>query len=95
MLADRLSADGAARMLVLEAGGRDRDPLIHISLGLAKMHHHRLHDWGYQTEPDAALNGRTIEAMRGKVHAARIRSTPKLIMAFRRYQALGFQIKLS
>ncbi|MDO9440822.1 MAG: GMC family oxidoreductase N-terminal domain-containing protein [Beijerinckiaceae bacterium] len=67
VLADRLSADGAARVLVLEAGGRDWDPLIHIPLGLGKMHHHRLHDWGYQTEPDAAMNGRTIEAMRGKV----------------------------
>lgn len=67
VLADRLSADGAARVIVLEAGGRDWDPLIHIPLGLGKMHHHRLHDWGYQTEPDAAMNGRTIEAMRGKV----------------------------
>lgn len=67
VLANRLSADGAARVLLLEAGGRDWDPLIHIPLGLGKMHHHRLHDWGYQTEPDAALGGRTIEAMRGKV----------------------------
>ena len=67
VLADRLSADGAARVIVLEAGGRDWDPLIHIPLGLGKMHHHRLHDWDYQTEPDAAMNGRTIEAMRGKV----------------------------
>ena len=67
VLGDRLSADGAARVLVLEAGGRDWDPLIHIPLGLGKMHHHRLHDWGYQTEPDPALNGRSIEAMRGKV----------------------------
>ena len=67
VLANRLSEDSGARVLLLEAGGRDRDPLIHIPLGLGKMHEYRLHDWGYNTEPDPNLNGRHIEAMRGKV----------------------------
>jgi choline dehydrogenase-like flavoprotein len=67
VLANRLSEDPRIRVLLLEAGGRDLDPLIHIPLGLGKMHEHRLHDWGYETEPDPALNGRKIEAMRGKV----------------------------
>ena len=67
VLANRLSEDPGARVLLLEAGGRDLDPLIHIPLGLGKMHEYRLHDWGYNTEPDPNLNGRHIEAMRGKV----------------------------
>ncbi len=67
VLANRLSEDADARVLVLEAGGRDIDPLIHIPLGLGKMHEYRLHDWGYDAEPEPRLNGRPIEATRGKV----------------------------
>jgi 4-pyridoxate dehydrogenase len=67
VLANRLTEDGNVRVLLLEAGGRDRDPLIHIPLGLGKMHEHRLHDWRYETEPNPNLNGRRLEAARGKV----------------------------
>ena len=67
VLANRLSASGSDNVLILEAGGRDFDPLIHVPVGLGKIHQHRLHDWGYDAEPDPALNGRSIEAMRGKV----------------------------
>src|SRR5947208_717871 len=70
VLANRLSEDGSARVLLLEAGPRDRNPLISIPLGMGKMHEHRLYDWGYQTEPEPNLNNRRIEAMRGKVLAA-------------------------
>ncbi len=67
VLANRLSEDGAARVLLLEAGGRDIDPLIHIPLGMGKMHEWGLHDWGYHTEPEPNLGGRSVEATRGKV----------------------------
>ena len=66
VLANRLSEDGA-RVLLLEAGGPDHNPMIHVPLGMGKMHDHRMHDWGYATEPEPGLNGRRIEAMRGKV----------------------------
>ena len=66
VLANRLSADGAS-VLLLEAGGRDLNPLIHIPLGMGKMHEYHMHDWGFETEPEANLNGRRIEAARGKV----------------------------
>jgi choline dehydrogenase-like flavoprotein len=67
VLANRLSADPSRTVLVLEAGGRDLDPMIHIPLGLGWMHEKRNHDWGYDNEPDPNLNGRVLDAMRGKV----------------------------
>jgi 4-pyridoxate dehydrogenase len=67
VLANRLSEDNDASVLLLEAGPRDRNPLISIPLGLGKLHEHRLYDWGYETEPEPNLNNRRIEAMRGKV----------------------------
>jgi 4-pyridoxate dehydrogenase len=67
VLANRLSEDGAASVLLIEAGGRDWHPYIHIPLGLGRMHDNRMFDWGYQTDPEPNLNGRRIEAMRGKV----------------------------
>ncbi len=67
VLAGRLSEDPSVRVLILEAGGRDYDPLIHIPLGLGKMHEHKLHDWGYETEPEPNVDNRRIETMRGKV----------------------------
>jgi 4-pyridoxate dehydrogenase len=66
-LANRLSEDGAARVLLIEAGGRDRNPLIHVPLGMGKMHEYDMFNWGYSTEPEPNMNGRRIEAMRGKV----------------------------
>lgn len=67
VLANRLSEDPDVRVCVLEAGGRDTDPLIHVPLGMGKMHEKRMHDWGYDSEPEPRLNNREIEAMRGKV----------------------------
>jgi 4-pyridoxate dehydrogenase len=67
VLANRLTEDGQARVLLIEAGGRDYDPLIHIPIGMGKMHDLGWHDWGFHTEPEPNLGNRRIEAMRGKV----------------------------
>ena len=67
VLANRLTEDSAARVFLLEAGGRDWHPYIHIPLGMGRMHDHGMFDWGYETEPEPNLNNRRIEAMRGKV----------------------------
>jgi len=67
VLAYRLTADPSIRVLVLEAGGRDTHPLIHVPIGLGKIWEHRMFDWGYDTEPEPRLDNRRIEAMRGKV----------------------------
>jgi len=66
VMANRLTEDGAS-VLLLEAGKWDRDPLIHIPVGIGKIFPERLHDWGYFMQPEAALNGRGIECARGKV----------------------------
>jgi 4-pyridoxate dehydrogenase len=67
VLAYRLTADPSISVLLLEAGGRDSHPLIHVPIGLGKIWEHRLFDWGYDTEPEPRLDNRRIEAMRGKV----------------------------
>ncbi len=67
VLANRLTEDPQVRVLLLEAGGADGDPLIHIPIGIGKIWKDRRHDWGYTTEPQAHLNQRAIELPRGKV----------------------------
>ena len=66
-LANRLSADGSAKVLLLEAGGPDRDPWISIPIGWGKLLGERRHDWMYFAEPDERFGGRAIECARGKV----------------------------
>jgi choline dehydrogenase/4-pyridoxate dehydrogenase len=66
-LANRLTQAPDIRVLVLEAGGWDRSPLIQLPLGWGKLLQHRLYDWGYETEPQPTLGGRRIECARGKV----------------------------
>ena len=67
VLANRLSADPANRVILLEAGGRDWNPWIHIPVGYFKTIHNPKVDWCYKTEADPGLNGRQIEWPRGKV----------------------------
>ncbi len=67
VLASRLTEDDGAQVLLLEAGGRDRHPYIHVPLGMGKLHERRMFDWGFVTDPEPGLNGRSIEASRGKV----------------------------
>lgn len=66
-LANRLTEDSDVRVIVLEAGGWDRDPLIHIPLAWGKIFQDRLHDWMYWSEPEPNMDGRSIECARGKV----------------------------
>ena len=67
VLANRLSADGKYKVAVLEAGGKDTYPWIHVPVGYFKTMSNPNTDWMYQTEPDPGLNGRSIKWPRGKV----------------------------
>ena len=66
LLANRLSADPSRRVLLVEAGGSDNHPWIHIPVGYLYCIGNPRTDWCYQTEPDAGLNGRTLRYPRGK-----------------------------
>lgn len=65
VLANRLSENPGHSVLLIEAGGKDSKPEIHIPAGYAKLHKSKV-DWGYWTEPQAALNNRKIYLPRGK-----------------------------
>jgi choline dehydrogenase len=67
VLANRLSADPAARVLLIEAGGRDWYPWIHVPVGYFKTMHNPKLDWCYKTEPDPGINNRSLDWPRGKV----------------------------
>ncbi|MDJ0653417.1 MAG: choline dehydrogenase [Xanthomonadales bacterium] len=67
VLANRLSANPNTRVLLLEAGGRDWNPLIHMPAGLAKLVNVDSLNWGYETEPEPRLNNRRLYWPRGKV----------------------------
>lgn len=67
VLANRLSADPGNRVLLLEAGGPDNDPWIHIPVGYFKTMHNPRFDWCYRTEPDPGIAGRQLQWPRGKV----------------------------
>jgi choline dehydrogenase len=66
-VAARLSESGKYRVLLLEAGGPDRNPWIHIPLGYTKTYTDPRVNWMFESEPEAQLNGRTLYQPRGKV----------------------------
>ncbi len=67
LLASRLSADKRVRVLLVEAGGRDNYPWIHIPVGYLYCIGNPRTDWLYFTEADPGLNGRQLRYPRGKV----------------------------
>jgi choline dehydrogenase-like flavoprotein len=66
VLANRLSANPATGVLLLEAGPRDWNPLLHMPAGLAQLARRRMLNWGYETEPEPALDQRRLWWPRGK-----------------------------
>ncbi len=67
VLANRLSDGGKHQVALLEAGGRDSSPWIHVPVGYFKTMGNPKTDWGYETEPDPGLNGRSLKWPRGRV----------------------------
>lgn len=66
LMSNRLSEDAQRRTLLIEAGGRDSHPWIHIPVGYLYCIGNPRTDWLYQTEPDPGLNGRQLRYPRGK-----------------------------
>ena len=67
VLANRLSADHANKVLLIEAGGRDSSPMIHMPAGIpALIGKPNPFNWYYQTEPQSRLGGRKLYWPRGR-----------------------------
>ncbi len=67
VLANRLTEDPTNRVLLIEAGGRDWHPMIHIPAGYMKLLDHPTLTWGYKADTGSDLNGRDIPYPRGRV----------------------------
>ena len=67
VLANRLSADGENKVLLLEAGGRDTNYLFRLPMLMGKLMHSGIYNWKYYTEPEPQLAGRRVYWPRGKV----------------------------
>ena len=67
VLANRLTEDPSVKVLLIEAGGRDWNPYIHVPAGFMKMLDHPSLTWGYHAEPDEGTAGRAILYPRGRV----------------------------
>ena len=67
IMANRLSADGRHRVLLLEAGGDDNWIWFHIPVGYLFAIGNPRADWMFRTAPEAGLNGRSLAYPRGKV----------------------------
>ncbi len=67
VIANRLSADKNARVLLIEAGSKDKNPLFRLPMLMGKLFQSGLYNWRYHTEPEPYLNGRSLYWPRGKV----------------------------
>jgi choline dehydrogenase len=67
VLANRLTASGRHRVLLIEAGPRDTNPWIHVPLGYGKLFATRKINWMYESEPERELSDRRVFTPRGKV----------------------------
>ena len=67
VLANRLTADGKTTVLLLEAGGKDRDPWIHIPAGFFRNIYNPKVAWQFESEPVPEFNNRRVPLPRGKV----------------------------
>jgi len=67
VLANRLTANPNTKVLLLEAGGNDWNPFIHMPAGLSRLVNHKAINWNYQTAPQSQLENRRLYWPRGKV----------------------------
>ena len=67
VLANRLSGDSSRRVLLIEAGGKDRNILFRLPMLMGKLFQSGIYNWHYHTEPESSLNGRSLFWPRGKV----------------------------
>src|SRR5262249_41544262 len=67
VLANRLSEDGQKRVCLIEAGGKDGHPFIHVPAAVRAIIQTKSVNWGYMTAPQTQLKNRVLPTPRGKV----------------------------
>ena len=67
VLANRLTEESNIRVLLLEAGGKDTSPWIHVPVGFTKTLNNPKMNWNFKTEPEDNVSGRQIPIPRGRV----------------------------
>ena len=101
VLSARLTENPKISLCVIEAGGRDRNPWIHVPMGFGKLVPNPDVNWGYETEPEPGLGGRSIVWPRGKVLGGSgsinglvfLRGSPSDYDGWQRLGALGWGYK--
>jgi choline dehydrogenase len=88
VVAARLTEDPAVRVLLIEAGGPDRGPIIAMPAALPFAYQNKALGWGYQSGPEPHLDGRTIDEKRGRVIGG---SSSINAMIYNRGNALDFE----
>jgi choline dehydrogenase len=88
IVAARLTEDPAVRVLLIEAGGPDRSPIIAMPAALPFAYQKKTLGWGYQSGPEPHLDGRTIDEKRGRVIGG---SSSINAMIYNRGNALDFE----
>ena len=66
VLANRLTASGRHKVLLLEAGGSDKNFWVSLPVGFTKLMTNPKYNWMFETQPEDNVNGRTIPIPRGK-----------------------------
>ncbi|MEQ9691226.1 MAG: GMC family oxidoreductase N-terminal domain-containing protein, partial [Bauldia litoralis] len=66
VVANRLSADPDRTVLLIEAGGKDRHPLVRLPMLMGKLMHSGIYNWRYHTEPEPEFDNREVYWPRGK-----------------------------
>jgi choline dehydrogenase len=87
VVAARLSEDPSVRVLLIEAGGSDRNPIMTMPAALPFVYQHRQIQWGYRSGPEPELGGRTIDEKTGRVLGG---STSINAMIFNRGNPMDF-----
>src|SRR5262249_56741593 len=65
VLANRLTEDSSTRVILIEAGGHDWNPLIHVPVGFMKLLDHPTLTWNYRAEADPGTAGKAIPHPQG------------------------------